>query len=240
MKQITQLQIGDLAVDVVFKNIKNIHLGVYPPEGAVRVAAPLHTDLEHIRLFAISKLSWIRVQQKKLRDQLRETPREYLERETHYLWGERYLLQILHENARPHISLNHNIIQMRVRSETSATRREYLMGEWYRVQLKTAIPPLIQKWQPILNVQVQQFGVRKMKTRWGSCQPEKATIRLNLELAKKPKQCLEYIVVHEMVHLLEPTHNAHFLALMDKFLPLWPSHRAMLNELPIRQENWKY
>lgn len=240
MEHATRLQIGDLAVDVVLKNIKNIHLGVHPPDGAVRIAAPLHTSMEHVRLFAISKLSWIRVQQKKFRDQPRETPREYLELETHYLWGERYLLRVLHQNATPRISLNHNFIHMYVRPETSTARRQYLMEEWYRAQLRTAIAPLIEKWQPILGVQVQRSDVRKMKTRWGSCQPEKSSIRLNLELVKKPSVCLEYIVVHEMMHLLEPTHNARFVALMNIFLPRWPSHRGLLSELSVRHEHWKY
>lgn len=240
MQATTQIQIGDLCIHVALKDIKNIHLGVYPPDGMVRISAPLATNLEHVRLFALSKLSWIRHQQKKLRDQPREAPREYLERETHYLWGERHLLQLLPTNTKPSIEASHNVIQMRVRPATREARKKYLMEEWYRAQLKAAIEPLIEKWQPLMDVQVQHFAVRKMKTLWGSCQPQTATIRLNLELAKKPRPCLEYIVVHEMIHLLEPTHNARFVSLMDKFLPQWRSCRALLNELPVRNEHWKY
>lgn len=234
----TRLQLGDLRVEVVRKDIKNIHLGVYPPLGKVRIAAPERMALEAIRLFAISKLGWIKRQQLKLRGQARETPREYLELESHYVWGRRYLLQVVEIDARPSIQLKHKRLRLQVRPGTSAERRGELLEHWYRSTLRDAITPLLSRWEPLIGVRTNRVYVQRMRTKWGGCNPVARNIRLNTELAKKPPECLEYIVVHELMHLREPTHDARFVALMDQVMPLWRDHRDMLNRLPVRDEPW--
>lgn len=235
-----RLELGDITVDVALKDIKNVHLSVYPPSGRVRISAPERMSLETIRVFAISKLDWIKREQKKLREQEREPPREYLDRESHYVWGRRYLLAVEEIEAAPEIELLHNRMVLRVRPESGQEKRDAVVASWYREQIKEAVPPLLARWQPLLDVQAERFFVQRMKTKWGSCNHLARTIRLNTELAKKPPECLEYIVVHELVHLLEPTHNARFVAMMDRFLPQWEFHRAVLNRLPVRREHWTY
>jgi predicted metal-dependent hydrolase len=235
-----QVKLGDIAVDVVLKDIKNVHLSVYPPTGTVRISAPLRMSLDTIRVFAISKLTWIRQQQRKLQEQERETPRDYLDRESHYVWGKRYLLTVSESNQSPSVGLKHNQIRLRLRFGTKNKRKQAVVDGWYRQQLKEAITPLISKWEPVIGVKVKRFFVQQMKTKWGSCNPGTRSIRLNTELAKKPCQCLEYIVVHEMIHLREPTHNQRFRALMDRFMPKWQSVREELNRLPVRHETWGY
>jgi predicted metal-dependent hydrolase len=237
---VEQLKLGDITVDVFFKDIKNVHLSVHPPTGRVRISAPLRMSRDNIRIFAISKLSWIKRQQKKLREQDRETPREYLDRESHYICGKRYLLEIIKIDQTPAIELNHNRMLLRVRPGTDENRRQALVGRWYRDQLKKAVPPLIAKWEPIIGVKVNRFFVQRMKTKWGSCNPGSGSIRLNTELAKKPPECLEYIVVHEMIHLLEPTHNDRFRELIARFMPKWQFNLGQLNRLPVRHEDWRY
>ena len=229
----TQIQLGDVTVDVVLKNIKNIHLSVHPPIGRVRVAAPTRTNPDTLRVFIISKLDWIKHQQLRFRQQERETKRDYIDRESHYLWGKRYLLTVSEHDSAPSITITHDHLLLQVRPHTSEKKKQTLVAEWYRRQLKNAVQPLLAKWQPILGVKVERLFVRRMKTRWGSCNPRAHTIRLNTELAKKPAECLEYVVVHELVHLLEPSHNARFIALMDRFIPQWQVHRKDLNSLPI-------
>jgi predicted metal-dependent hydrolase len=236
----TQINLGNLTVDVVFKDIKNIHLSVYPPDGKVRISAPTRMNLDTVRVFAISKLGWIRQQQDKLRRQDRETPREYLERESHYVWGKRYLLKVVEGNAAPGIELKHNALVLHVRPGTEEEKKQAIMESWYREQLKAAATDLIARWEPLIGVKVGAFFVQRMKTKWGSCNPIHHSLRLNTELAKKPPECLEYIVVHEMVHLLEPTHNARFVALMERFMPNWRMFREQLNQLPVRHEMWVY
>lgn len=236
----TTIQLGAIEAEVILKDIKNVHLSVHPPTGRVRIAAPARMSLDTIRVFAISKLSWIKQQQKQLAEQQRETRREYLERESHYVWGKRYLLSIVERDERPSIELQHSKMLLSVRPGTDAAKRHEIMEHWYREQLRQAAPELIDRWAPRLGVQVAKFFVQRMRTRWGSCNPTTASIRLNTDLAKKPRQCLEYIVVHEMTHLLEPTHNARFVALMDRFLPQWRHHRQTLNRLPVRHEEWEY
>jgi predicted metal-dependent hydrolase len=229
-----------MAVEVVQKDIKNIHLSVYPPDGKVRVAAPLRMEIDIIRVYVISKLGWIKQQQKKLREQLRETPREYLNRESHYVWGKRYLLEIMEKDASPRVELKHNKILLQVRPASDAEKKQAILDAWYREQLKKAVLNLLEKWQPLMGVQVEKFFVQKMKTKWGSCSPHSKNIRLNTDLAKKPPECLEYVLVHEMTHLLEPSHNARFVALMDKFMPKWMFYKDELNQLPLRHEAWDY
>jgi len=234
------LHLGNFAVDVVLKDIKNVHLSVHPPTGRVRIAAPRRMSLETIRLFAISKLGWIKQQQKKLREQEREPAREYLERESHYVWGKRCLLEVIESDQAPSVELRHNKLVLQVRPQTEEGKRKAIVESWYREQVKNAVPALIAKWEPLLGVRVVRFYVQCMKTRWGSCNPETRSIRLNTDLAKKPRECLEYIIVHEMLHLLEPTHNSRFVALIDRFMPRWQVFRATLNRLPVRHERWGY
>lgn len=235
-----RLHLAEITVDVVFKDIKNVHLSVYPPSGRVRISAPLRMNLDTVRVFAIAKLSWIRQQQNKLCGQEREAPREYLDRESHYVRGKRYLLSVIEESAPPRVELKHSKLLLRVRPGTTEAGKQAVIEAWYRRQLKKEVPPLIARWESILGVKVERFFVQRMKTRWGSCNPAARTIRLNTDLAKKPRECLEYIVVHEMAHILEPTHTARFVALMDQFMPNWRFYRDQLNRLPVSHEAWGY
>ena len=237
---VTQIDLGGIVLEVVKKDIKNVHLSVYPPSGRVRISAPLRMNADTIRVYAISKLDWIKQQQRKLRAQERETPREYLDRESHYVWGKRYLLKIVEQDSAPVVELKHSKLLLRVRPGADEEKKQAVLEEWYRLQLKEAVPQLIAKWQPLMGVNVESFFVQRMKTKWGSCNHGSKTIRLNTDLAKKPRECLEYIVVHEMAHLLEPTHNQRFVALMDQFMPKWQFLRDILNRLPVRHENWGY
>ena len=235
-----QIQLGDMAVDVVRKDIKNVHLSVHPPTGRVTIAAPVNMSLDTIRVFAITKLAWIRKQQAKLLQQEREAPREFLDRESHYLWGKRYLLKVSEIDQTPTIELKHSKMLLHVRPGTSPAKCQTIVEEWYRQQLRQAASPLITKWESRIGVKVERIFVQRMKTKWGSCNHHGRTIRLNTDLAKKPPECVEYIVVHELVHLLEPTHNARFVALMDQFMPKWRSCQDTLNRLPVRHESWGY
>jgi len=237
---VTRFALGDIEVDVVLKEIKNIHLSVYPPTGRVRISAPSGMNIDTIRLYAMSRLGWIKKQQRKLRGQERETPREYLNRESHYLWGKRYLLKIVEREAPPFVDLQHSTILLHIRAEASQEKKQSVLDEWYRKQLKVAIPELISSWEKRIGVRVQEFGIKKMKTKWGTCNPEACRIWVNLELAKKPKECLEYIVVHEMVHIMERHHNERFVSLMDNVMPQWRSRRDDLNRLPVKHEEWRY
>lgn len=235
-----QIRLGNIAVDVVFKDVKNVHLSVYPPSGRVRIAAPLRMNRDTVRVYALSKLSWIKQQQKKLRAQERETPREYLDRESHYVWGKRYLLKVVKHDAAPMVELKHSKLIMRVRPGADEEAKQAILDEWYRKQLKVAVAAMIAKWAPLMGVKVARFFVQRMKTKWGSCNAGAGSIRLNTELAKKPRECLEYIVVHELAHLLEPTHNQRFVTLMDRFMPKWRFYKRELNKLPVRHEAWNY
>jgi predicted metal-dependent hydrolase len=236
----TRIKLGNVAVDVVRKPIKNVHLSVLPPAGRVRISAPERMSLNTVRVFAIAKLPWIKKQQDKLREQERETPREYIDRESHYVWGKRYLMKVVEVNQPPSVELAHSRMILRLRPGTDAAKRQAILEEWQRDQVRQAVPPLIEKWERLMNVRVQRFFVQRMKTKWGSCNHRAGSIRLNTDLARKPRECLEYIVVHEMVHLMESTHNARFMALMDQFMPKWQSYRDALNRLPVRHESWEY
>jgi hypothetical protein len=234
------MKLNDLDVEVIHKNIKHVHLSVYPPDGKVKVSVPVSMAPDTVRVFVISKLDWIRKQQCKLRAQEREAPREYLDRESHYVWGKRYLLKLDEKNAPPSVELKHGKMLLSVRPGTNRERKQAILEAWYRNNLKQSIPALIEKWQPRMGVSVQRFYVQRMKTKWGSCSIHSGSIRINTELAKKPLACLEYIVVHEMTHLLEPTHNSRFIGLMDRFMPKWRFYRDELNRLPVRHESWGY
>jgi predicted metal-dependent hydrolase len=236
----TQIQLGNIAVDVVRKEIKNVHLSVHPPSGRVRIAAPARMSLDTIRAFAITRLPWIRRQQQRMLEQERETPREYLDLESHYLWGRRYLLTVVESDGPTSAELSHNRIILRVRPGADRSRREASMEQWYREHVKRAVPAMVAKWERLMGVKVRRVFVQRMKTKWGSCNHRAGTIRLNTDLAKKPRACLEYVIVHEMAHLVEPTHNERFQLLMDRFLPRWQSRRETLNRLPVRHGSWTY
>lgn len=234
------IDLGEIRIEVIRKDIKNLHLSVLPPLGAVRIAAPSHMNLDTIRVFAISKLAWIKTQQRKMRAQDREAPREYLDRESHYVWGRRYLLRRVEKESAPSVEIKQTRLLLQVRPGADEERSREILDAWYREQLRAALPELIAKWEPLMGVKVGHVFVQRMKTRWGSSNPRSRAIRLNTDLAKKPMGCLEYILVHEMAHLIEPTHNARFAALMDMFLPQWQHLRKQLNQLPVRHEEWIY
>ncbi len=234
-----QLTVNRINVEVIRKDIKNLHLGVYPPNGRVRVAAPLAVSDEAVRLAVVDKLSWIKRQQAKFIAQARQSQRAMVSGESHYFLGRRYRLRVLENQGAGQVMLrNKTILELHVKMETSAEQREKVLYHWYREQLKQLIPPLLEKWQPLLGVEVSAWGVKKMKTKWGACNTQARRIWLNLELAKKPVQCLEYIVVHELVHLLERHHNERFTAMMDQHLSNWRVSRDELNQSPLGYENW--
>ena len=235
-----QIELGNIKVDVEQKDIKNIHLSVYPPNGRVKISAPNRMDLDTIRVYAISKLKWIKKKQEQFKSQERETPREYLSKESHYFFGKRYLLKVLEYNTSPSVTLTQREIIMHVLTDTSPNKKQEILEEWYRTELKKIIPDMINKWEEIIVVKVNEFGIKKMRTKWGTCNQEAKRIWLNLELAKKPAECLEYIIVHELVHLLERSHNDRFISYMDKFLPKWRSYKEELNRLPISHSGWIY
>lgn len=236
-----QISVNDMVVDVVRKNIKNLHLAVYPPNGRVRVAAPLYIDDEAVRLAVISRLPWIRRQQSKFKRQERQSKREYVSGESHFYQGQRYLLHVIYNNTQPKVVLrNKSHIDLYVREGSDPNKRESILQSWYREKLKESIPPLVEKWESIIGIDVYDWRVKKMKTKWGTCNIEQHRIWLNLELAKKSHHCLEYIIVHEIVHLLERRHNDNFVALMDQFMPTWRLLRAELNKAPLAHENWEY
>lgn len=236
----TQIQLGDLAVRVAFKDIKNVHLSVHPPAGRVSISAPRHMSADTVRVFAISKLAWINRQRKKILRQDRESQREFIDRESHFVWGKRYLLTIIIRDEPPAVELKHNKLLLCVRPGTPTEKRAATLEAWHRGLVRDAVPELIAKWEPRLKIKVDRFFVQRMKTKWGSCNSAGRSIRLNTDLARKPRECLEYIVVHEMCHLVEPTHNARFIAIMDRVMPRWHGHRDALNRLPLRHDDWEY
>ncbi|MDM0051397.1 M48 family metallopeptidase [Variovorax sp. J22R115] len=236
----SRIALGAIEADVVFKDIRNVHLTVLPPKGRVRISAPRHMQLDTVRVFALSKLAWIRDQRTKLAGQEREATREFLERESHYVWGRRYLLKLVEVEAVPSVELRHRNLVLAMRPHADAVAKEALLSRWYRDQVRARAAGLVAEWSRTLGVDTPRIHVQHMKTRWGSCSPLRRSIRLNTELAKKPPGCLEYIVVHELVHLLEPTHNERFKALMRTFLPEWEARRRELNGLPVGHEEWLY
>jgi predicted metal-dependent hydrolase len=236
-----QITLGNISIDVVRKDIKNLHLGVYPPNGRVRIASPLKIDDEAVRLFAISKMAWIKKHQLKFEAQQRQSKRQFVSGESHYYKGNRYLLNVIYHDAAPKVEIrNKTYIDLYIRVGSTLEQREKVLTEWYRRQLKDQIPPLIDKWQKIIGVEVSDWGIKKMKTKWGTCTIEKRRIWLNLELAKKSEHCLEYIIVHEMVHLMERNHSERFVAYMDQFIPQWHFYKDELNRSMLSHENWSY
>lgn len=232
------IQLGDIVIAVTRKKIKNVHLSVHPPTGRVTLAAPTETRLEVARAYAISKLGWIREQQAKLLDQARETPRQFIERESHYLWGRRYLLTVVEQNVKPCVKLDHKRITLSVRTGSSAEKRAEVVHEWHKSLLHKVVPSIIKKWEAKLDVRVNGYFLQRMKTKWGSCNHRAGHIRFNTELVKKPKDLLEYVIIHEMIHLIEKTHSDRFVSLLDEYYPSWREARAELNELPLSAEKW--
>ena len=236
-----QITVSGIRVSVVRKAIKNFHLGVYPPHGRVRVAAPLRLTDDAVRLAVVSRLGWIRRQQAKFLGQDRQAPREYAPRESHYYLGRRYLLNVISSDAPPRVDIpNASTIDLYVWKNADATQRERVLHEWYRQRLKEMIPPLVEKWESITGVGVADWRVKLMKTKWGSCSVKARRIWLNLELVKTPVSCLEYVLVHEIVHLLERHHNERFKAHMDKYMPQWHLRRDELARGPLGHFEWDY
>ncbi|MBK9081156.1 MAG: M48 family metallopeptidase [Rhizobiales bacterium] len=227
------VSVGDLTVDVIWKDIKNLHLSVHPPTGRIRIAAPHTLGLDAIRAFAISRLRWIRKNQQKLVAQPREAVRDYIDRESHYVWGERVLLRVIHHDGPPSIQQAHRSLLIYAPSQMSRDERHAFVEGWYRERLRQAAAPIIERWEKQLGVTAKRLFVQRMKTKWGSCQPDSGNIRLNTELARKPPECLEYVVLHELAHLRERTHTDAFYRLLDSYLPQWRDIQRLLNNLPL-------
>jgi predicted metal-dependent hydrolase len=238
----SQITVGGLRVSIVRKAIKNLHLGVYPPHGRVRVAAPLTVTDDAVRLAVIGKLGWIKRQQARFKAQPRQSEREMVSGESHYFLGRRYRLRVIEKstaNARV-VLRNRSTIELHVPSESSSQQRERVLQRWYRQQLRALIPSLLEKWELVLGVEVADWGIKKMKTKWGACSVDARRVWLNLELAKKSVRCIEYIIVHEIAHLIERHHNDRFVSIMDKHLPQWRSLQQELNSAPLAHATWSY
>ena len=236
-----RIDVRGTPVEVVRKNVKHLHLGVYPPGGRVRVAAPSYVDDDAVRLAVVARLGWIRRRQAEFQGQDRQPPRRLVSGESHYVDGRRYRLAVVEHNGPPTVRLrNRTTMELRVRPAADRDRREAVLHRWYRRRMRERLPALLVAWEPRLGVQVADVRIRRMKTRWGACNADARRIWLNLELAKKPASCLEYIVVHEMVHLIERRHNDRFRELMDGVMPRWRSYRDELNRAPLAHEEWRY
>ncbi|MBX0289504.1 M48 family metallopeptidase [Hymenobacter sp. HSC-4F20] len=231
------VQIGDLAVEVVRKSIRTMRVTVYPPVGRVRVAAPLRLPDETIREFVLSRQAWIHRHQARFAAQPHAPTLAYCSGETHYYQGRPYQLRVHATTGRPCVKQTEEYIHLFVREDSTLTDRAKVLAAWYRAHLKEQIPALLAHWEPIVGARAEAWGVKQMKTRWGTCNIQARRIWLSLELAKKPVGCLEYVVVHELVHLHERLHNARFWGLMDQFMPDWRQHKAALQAHPTGQES---
>jgi predicted metal-dependent hydrolase len=236
-----RIDVGGIPVEVVRKDIKNLHLAVYPPEGRVRIAVPVRLDDQAVRLAVIGRLRWIRRQQADFARQERQSERQMVTGESHYVGGRRYRLRIVEHLGVPAVHLrNGRTLELRVHPDTGRADREAVLHRWHRRRLRPQIAALVAHWQPLVGVTLAAWGIKRMKTRWGTCNPAARRIWLNLELAKKPPSCLEYILVHEMVHLLERHHNDRFRDHLDRLLPQWRLRRDLLNRSPLAHEDWRY
>ena len=229
----TVLDLGGVSVDIIRKDIKNLHLSVHPPTGRVRIAAPERASSETIRAFAVAHLVWIRRHQRKITMQEREPPREYVDRESHFVWGERVMLRMIELDAAPSVIQRHRTLTLQVKPGATMADRQRIMESWYRNEVRHAAAPVTAKWEDRLGVKTRQTFVQRMKTKWGSCNPLTGNIHLNTDLAKKPPECLEYVVLHELAHLRAPTHSTEFFALLDQGMPRWREVRRLLNNLPL-------
>ncbi|HUC08124.1 MAG TPA: SprT family zinc-dependent metalloprotease [Solirubrobacterales bacterium] len=233
------LTVAGINVDVVYKDIKNLHIGVYPPVGRVRVAAPRRLDDDQVRLALVKRLPWIKSERDRLQRAERQSQREMVTGESHYVWGDRYRLKLVERGGHPHVELDGESLVLYLQQGTSPEQRRELLGRWYRERLREAVPDAIARWEPTIGVQVPRWTIRRMKTKWGSCNRKTGHIWFNVELAKKHPDGLEYIAVHEMTHLLERGHGARFTRLMDGFMPDWRARRDRLNDAPLASEIWK-
>ena len=233
-----QIELGNIYIDLIYKDIKNVHLSVHPPTGRVRISAPLKMDIENIRIFAISKIGWIKKQQTKFLSQKRETSREYITRESHYYLGKRYLLKVIEQGTPRKVILKHSTIELYVRKGSTIEQKQIILDRWYRQQLKKIVPGYIAELEKKMNVKVAEYGIKKMKTKWGTCNANARRIWLNLELVKKPIECIEYILMHEMIHLIELNHNDQFIAYLNKFIPKWKHYKEELNRSALGYVDW--
>jgi predicted metal-dependent hydrolase len=232
------IELGDVVVALTRKDVKHVHLTVHPPTGRVTLVAPRGTRTEVARAYVISKLGWIRKQRTQLAAQAREAPRQFVERESHQVWGRRYLLSVAEVDGKPAVKLSHRRLHLQVRPGSSAHKRAEVMHAWHKALLHAVVPGLIRKWEDKLGVRISGYFLQRMKTKWGSCNAGKHHIRLNTELVKKPKDLLEYVVVHEMAHLLEPSHSERFVAILDRHWPQWRESRVELNALSLGHQVW--
>lgn len=233
------ITVSGMRVEIVRKAIKNLHLGVYPPNGRVRVAAPLAVNDDAVRLAVVTRLSWIKRQQAGFHRQERQSERRYVSGETHFVFGRRYRLRVVeHDGPASVRTTSPTTLTLTVKRGSDLAKREKAVLDWYRLHLRTAAGPLVSKWAEFIGVAEPQWGIKRMKTKWGSCSTASRRIWLNLELAKKPPQCLEYIVVHELSHLIERKHNERFVKLLDRHLPNWRTVRDELNAATLKHENW--
>jgi predicted metal-dependent hydrolase len=232
------IRLGEIAIAVKIKNIKHVYLSVHPPSGRVTLVAPSGTRLEVARAYATSRLTWIRRQREQLRQQAREAPRRFIDRESHYLWGRRYLLTVVEQDSKPAVKLDHRRIWLTVRPGSARSKRQEIIHAWHRAVLHEAVPALVKKWERKLQLKLSAYHLQRMKTKWGSCNHRAGTVRLNTELVKKPRDLLEYVIAHEMIHLIEPRHSERFVGLMNMHYPTWREARAELNELPLSAETW--
>jgi len=232
------LIVGGINVDVVYKDIKNLHIGVYPPVGRVRVAAPRRLDDEQVRLALVQRLPWIKRQRERMLAAERQSQREMVTGESHYVWGAPFRLKVVRRAGRSHVELDGDRLVLYVPEGTSAEQRRELLDRWYRERLREAVAEVIAKWEPRMGIRVSRWSVRRMKTKWGSCNRETGHLWFNVELAKKHPDSLEYIVVHEITHLLERGHGRRFTKLMDGFMPDWQARRDQLNAAPLAHEEW--
>lgn len=239
MFKTSNLKLGSISVQFIRKPVQHVHLSVYPPKGKVSLIAPFSTRTEVARAYAISKLSWIKKQRIKFEKQARETPRKFINGESYYLWGKRYILQIYYTNKKPYVQLSHKYIDLFIKKKSNKITRMKIINKWQKLFMEKFILSLIKKWEKKLCLKVNNFYIRKMKTKWGSCKHSLKNILINIELIRKPKDLVEYVLVHEMIHLIEPSHNNNFIALLDKHYPSWKEARSELNSLPLSYEIWR-
>jgi predicted metal-dependent hydrolase len=235
-----QISVDGVSVHVVRRPIKHLHLGVYPPEGRVRVAAPFRISDEAVRLAVVGKWGWVKRQIEKFIAQPRQSPREMVSGESHYFLGNRYRLRVLYVPGKMRVLLKKMSLVLYVPPGTTVVQRETLLQRWHRAQLKGMVPPLLMKWQSLLGLESVGWNIKQMKTRWGTMNIPARRMWLNLELAKKPEKCLEYVIVHELLHLFERKHNARFVSMMKQHIPQWEYMRQVLNQAPLSCERWNY
>lgn len=235
------MKVRDLQIEVISKDIKNLHINILPPDGRIRVSAPLIMTKESVRLAIVSKITKIRKEIKSFEEYQRESKKEMVSGESHFVDGKRYLLELIEINKPPSVIIkNMKTIELRARPNATRDKREQIMHEWLRNRMREKLDKLIPKWESKIGVNASYYGIRKMRTKWGSCNSAEKRIWLNLELAKKSIYCLEYVLVHEIIHLIEPKHSKQFFKLLDEYMPTWRMHRDTLDEPPLVHVDWDY